>query len=118
MKLITDVGTDPVVVHVPGNNGRQRPELERLANLALDVIPDDRRTEPQLTLITWNNTGQPGLLEQTARLWGVEPVVLGEHLADKEWKNTWKLGLTADFLEDCPTPFVMGADSRDFEKAK
>lgn len=97
----------PIVVHFPGVKSPDSPLWNKLI-----LSPFSHSAQPltEVTLITWNNT-EKGPLEKSLDRLGVEYVVLGKHI--RQWKNIFKLDLTAEFLQHVKTPYVIGLDSID-----
>jgi hypothetical protein len=68
----------------------------------------------ELTIVTWNNHGAPGVLERCLAHLGVtDVVVLGQDKADWCWE--YKISLTWDYLESgaCGTEYVLCLDGDD-----
>lgn len=68
-----------------------------------------------ITFITYNNHGRPGLLERSAEHLGLStPVVLGQDITTK-WRWIYKITLVRDYLlsGECTTPYVACIDSDD-----
>jgi len=100
----------PLVVHAPGLTGK---------NLLWQAVKtefflSERRSyggAAGLTILTWNNRRQPGVLQQCLDHLGVPHVVLGQGV--RHWKNLYKNRLTHEALAEVTTPYVMGLDAAD-----
>jgi len=102
--------TRPLVVHAPGVTGKNylwqavRNEFFLSGKRSYGGAED-------LTILTWNSTGQPGILQQCLDHLGIPHVVLG--LGIQDWKNLYKIRLTQEALAAITTKYVMGIDAND-----
>ena len=99
--------TYPNIVHFPGIKPKTSKFWERLQKLSF-YKPFELN---DLTIITWNNQKEKGILEKSLDDLKIKYHVLGTDV--KKWNNTIKLKLTFDFMESIKTKFVMGLDSLD-----
>lgn len=73
-------------------------------------------TDSDLTFITYNTRGKPGVLEQCLTHLGIGNVaVLGTHLNDKQWSWAQKVWLVNEYLQSgaCTTEYVACLDDDD-----
>lgn len=97
----------PNIVHFPGIKPKTNSFWEKIQKIPLQEI----QKNPELTIFTWNNKEEPGILEKNLDRLKIEYTVLGQQI--KNWNNILKLQLTNDFLKSVETKFVMGLDSID-----
>jgi hypothetical protein len=102
--------TRPLVVHAPGQTGKNSLWRALKAEFFQSHSKDYGGCD-DLTILTWNNRPQPGVLQQCLDHLGIEHLVLGQNITD--WKNLLKNRLTAEALEGVQTRYVMGLDAPD-----
>jgi hypothetical protein len=98
----------PIIAHGPGPQGKKpiqqiAEEVLNEKNLPIFEMPKD------LTIITWNNSNNKGMLEKNLDLLGLDYAVLKK----TNWKNIDKIHLVAKFLCEVKTKYVMGLDAFD-----
>lgn len=99
--------TRPVILHNPGCY----PWWSLIVETLFRTQPHTIHAPGDLTIITWNNTNQKGVLEKSLDLLRLPYLVLGQGMAD--WKNYKKIGLTCEALRTIKTKYVLGMDSFD-----
>jgi hypothetical protein len=118
-------GTRPIVIHVPGFTAAKvlgfgiehyysnNPLWKTIQKCHKKNKPPRITSEDMkdLTLITWNNSSEKGILEECLDDMGAPYIVLGKGI--KKWKNISKLRLIGDALANIKTKYVMGLDSYD-----
>ena len=117
-------GAYPLIVHAPAwtisqyypdrkfhseVNPLWRPILDKWQKSKIDNVNHGQFNE--LTIITWNNSPEKGLVEKALDLFGVPYTCLGKGVT--HWKNSYKINLTAKIIDSIQTPYVMGLDSYD-----
>lgn len=88
--------TYPIIAHCPG-------EETPLWN---QLVKNVKKIQTDLTIITWNNLEHESILEKSCNCH-----VLGKGITN--WNNRMKICLTAEFLENCKSNYVMGIDAFD-----
>ena len=96
----------PVIVHSPSCNSI----WPRITNYFFG-FPAKPFVLKDITIITWNNNIDKGILEKSLDHLSIPYIVMGRGI--QEWVNTIKIQLTNKALEDIETPYVMGIDSFD-----
>lgn len=107
MKLINlETSSWPIVIH---NNGSSKCPLW---STILNNFPSSCQSIPpeELTIITWNNSEQKGILERSLDHHGAKYIVLGR---GRPWKRKNKISLNAEVLKDVDTKYTMGVDCYD-----
>jgi len=108
--------TQPVVIHSPGRPKDQHPIFKPICDEVFG-IPEASRPwfgcPTDLTILTWSSEpagGKKQLLEKCLDWLGVPCTVLR---TNREWRNWFKIPLTAQALPEVDTRYVMGMDSTD-----
>lgn len=100
--------THPIIHHcpldVPGFLWNRLVRMKGHCPESLDK-PDD------LTIITFNNTGHPMLLENRLLASATDYVLLGANV--ENWRNPLKIDLLVEFLPSVSTPYVLVLDAID-----
>jgi hypothetical protein len=102
--------TRPLVVHAPGLVGKNF----LWQAVKAEFFMSEKRSyggADDLTIITWNNSRKPGILQQCLDHLGIPHLVLGQGIHG--WKNLYKIRLTQEALETIDTGYVMGIDAAD-----
>lgn len=71
----------------------------------------DTQRASGLTVITWNNSKQPGMFEQCLNHYSISYINVAENI--ETWDNIYKITKVIDILHDIDTPYVLGCDSFD-----
>ena len=107
----TTCGTEPVVIHGQGDE-LTKPFFNEVRDAFFATPPRFLGPRPNLSLLTWNSRGTPGLLERSLDHLGIPYVVKGRGIAD--WTNSRdKPRLTVEALDECDTDYVLAVDSFD-----
>jgi len=102
-------GTYPSLIHVPLRNKT----WNNWANIRSIYFAEPKQNIDlkDLTIITWNNSNNKGVFEQSLDHLGLKYLVLGRDT--KNWQNIVKINLTRNALENITTEYVLGSDSFD-----
>ena len=97
--------THPIIVHDP--DGSLCPFLSSIIGRL-----SPREDSEDVTILTWNDRREKGMLEKSLDCLKVKYRVLGKKKRTR-WRNIQKIGLTCVALERVRTKYVIGIDSFD-----
>lgn len=103
-------GTNPIIFHAPGKDWGEGGRNELWQGIADSALKLKIPPVENLFVITWNSR-KPYILEQQLQANKQKHVVLGQ--GEKNWRNSLKNYLTAEYLKTVKEQFVMGLDAFD-----
>lgn len=99
--------TYPLVLHSPGDYN----QFPFLIEKSKKYSQKKKELSDDLTIFSWNNSKEKGILELLLDKMNIPYFVLGKGILD--WKNKLKINLTINFLKTVKTKYVLAMDCFD-----